>query len=119
MLLTFRWIGVWCMVASMWVAQIVSLAGRVSVIHRAGYVHRLVLRHKRLSLKRILGQLSATSIYVIATQLYLFSFTAALTALPSGGFACFKYAEALSACKHCNCQARNDGILHGHRRIVA
>ncbi len=88
-------LGAGTLVASLWIGQLLPLAGRFVVLQRGGYRHRCSLACDLVDLSSLLRQLCFTAFYVAATQWFLFMFTAALTRLPPGTFACFKYAELL------------------------
>jgi peptidoglycan biosynthesis protein MviN/MurJ (putative lipid II flippase) len=88
-------VGVWALVWSAWLTQLVAIIGRLFYLHKFGCRPTLSLWIKGYSPKQLLSELGLTSTYVIATQFYILSLNAALTFLSPVLFAVFKYAELL------------------------
>jgi len=89
--------GVHALVISAWVYQMVSIAGRMLMLHKLGYVHRWTLQVSGLSLRPLLTQIVWTFAYVGVTQAYLMSFRRALGFLGEGTLSAYGYAELLYA----------------------
>jgi peptidoglycan biosynthesis protein MviN/MurJ (putative lipid II flippase) len=88
-------LGVWALVWSAWLTQLVALIGRLFYLNKVGCRPSLCLWIKGYSPRQLFTELGLTSTYVGVTQLYLLSLNAALTFLPPGLYAVFKYAELL------------------------
>ena len=88
-------IGVWALVWSAWLTQLVAVIGRLFYLDKFGCRPSLSLWIKGYSPRQLLSELGLTSTYVVATQFYILSLNAALTFLPSGLFAVFKYTDLL------------------------
>jgi peptidoglycan biosynthesis protein MviN/MurJ (putative lipid II flippase) len=88
-------LGVWALVWSAWLTQLVALIGRLFYLNKVGCRPSRCLWIKGYSPRQLFSELGLTSTYVGVTQLYLLSLNAALTFLPPGLFAVFKYTELL------------------------
>lgn len=88
-------LGVWALVWSAWLTQLVALIGRLFYLDKVGCRPSLRVWIKGYSPRQIFSELGLTSTYVGVTQLYLLSLNAALTFLSPGLFAVFKYTELL------------------------
>ncbi|MBA4135861.1 MAG: hypothetical protein C0518_00935 [Opitutus sp.] len=95
LMVTARWLGLWALVLSQVVTQGLSFLQGWAFLRDKGYRHAWIWQEKGFNPRRFAGQLKATTIYVFATQWYTFAFTAALTLLPGGALAVYKYAENL------------------------
>ncbi len=95
MVATARWVGVWAVVLSQNVTQVVMLWGSLRYLSRNGYRHAWILREPGFSTWSVTARVGVTAIYVLATQWYVIGFNAALTYLPNGALAVYKYAELL------------------------
>jgi len=87
--------GIWALVLAMWVSVAGNMVGCMVIVHRLGYRHRLVLSSEVMSPFAVLGNIAYTSVYVGATQLYTVILTAALSHLPEGTLAVFRYVDPL------------------------
>ena len=88
-------LGVWAMVASLWVGTAIHVLGYLVMLRRMGYRHRLCLRQEGFSAASVFYKLVVTFGYVGATQVYAFALSAALSLLEPGTYAAFKYAQTL------------------------
>jgi len=95
MVATAKWAGVWSVVLSQDVTQLVMLVGSLRFLSRNGYRHAWILHESGFSIWGVTVRIGFTVIHVIATQWYVIAFTAALTYLPSSALAVYKYAESL------------------------
>jgi len=85
----------WALILALWIAQGFQFFGLVVLLHRKGYRHRLVLSSEYIRAWPLFAKLLKTFPYVIATQSYLFVLDAALSNLPQGTFAVFRYVRQL------------------------
>jgi len=92
---TAKTLGIWSMVLAQWLTQIIALAGSLNYLRRNGYRHSWITHEPGFSAWGVTGRVGLTAVYVLATQLYSFAFTSAMTFLPGGGFSAYKYAENL------------------------
>jgi putative peptidoglycan lipid II flippase len=91
-----RVIGVWSMVVSLWIAATVECMAIFGLLWRRGYRHGLTLAVPNGSGNvGIFGKLWATLPYVGFTQVFAFALDAALSTLPQGSFAVFRYASMI------------------------
>ncbi len=92
---TGRSFGVWSLVVSQAVTQVVLFAGSWFYLRRQGYRHAWIWNEPGFSVWKVVGRVGHTVIYIGATQIYVLSFNAALTLLPPGILPVYKYAETL------------------------
>jgi putative peptidoglycan lipid II flippase len=64
-------------------------------LRQIGYQHSWLTRNPYFPLRDLARTLSATSTYMISVQIYTFLFNAALSLLPPGSFAIYRYAEII------------------------
>jgi putative peptidoglycan lipid II flippase len=88
-------LGAWALVWGLWAGQVAQLAGLAAVSYGLGYRHRLVLRHPLLDGRTLLKEMTSTYAYVGGLQVYTFALNAALSLLPSGTYAVYKYVQQL------------------------
>lgn len=84
-------VGPWALIWALWSGQFIHLVCVIVFLYRKGFRHRLRLNTEIVNIWHILGRVMKTLPYVGATQLYAFAFDAALSMLPQGTFAIFKY----------------------------
>ncbi len=86
-------------VTSLVAGLVISVAAQfVTVLYylrQIGYRHSWLTRNPHFPLRDLARTLSATSTYMISVQIYIFLFNAALSLLPPGSFAIFRYAEII------------------------
>ena len=89
-------LGSWALIVALWFGSVVEILGIVRLLRRREYRYRLSV-HVPESARGInmFGTLGATLPYVGLTQLFLFTFDAALSHLPQGSFALFRYATMI------------------------
>ncbi len=95
--LLWRPLGVWGLVAGLWAGQLVLGAGLVRALRGLGFRYVPALRHPSFRVSSVFVQLGYTFGYVGATQVYAFAANAALSLLPQGTYAVFKYVQQLYA----------------------
>lgn len=89
--------GTWAMVAALWIGQGLHVLGYAIMLPRLGYRYRFCLRQEGFSAWSVFSKLFATLGYAGATQVYGFVLNAALSLLPQGTYAVFKYVQQLYA----------------------
>lgn len=90
-------LNVWALVAGLALSNLLPFVGFIFITRKLGYRHRLSLRHSDFSVVKVFRQLLTTFSYVGAVQVYGFVFDAALSTLPQGVFAVFKYVTQITA----------------------
>lgn len=88
-------VGVWAVVLSQVVTQLVMLACSLWSLTRHGYRHAWILHEPGFSAWTVSGRVGVTALYVFATQWYTLAFNAALSFLPGSLLTVYKYAESL------------------------
>jgi putative peptidoglycan lipid II flippase len=89
--------GIWAMVISLWIGQILAVIMLAFILYWFGYRHTLSFRMKGFTVWSLYSKLLATLTYAGATQIYFFVLDAALSMLPPGVFAVFKYVQQMFA----------------------
>lgn len=81
------------------IALVISVLAQFGTIvyylRQIGYQHAWLFRNPHFPLRELVKTLSATSTYMISVQIYTFIFNAALSLLPAGSFAIYRYAELI------------------------
>lgn len=85
--------------ASLVIALTISVLAQfgtvVYYLRQLGYRHSWLLHNPHFPLQDLVRMLSATSAYMVSVQIYTFIFNAALSLLPAGTFAIYRYAELI------------------------
>lgn len=85
--------------ASLVIALTISVLAQfgtvVYYLQQLGYRHSWLLHNPHFPLQDLVRMLSATSAYMVSVQIYTFIFNAALSLLPAGTFAIYRYAELI------------------------
>ena len=89
-------VGPWALVIAFWGNQIVVAAGLVLILRSIGLRHRLTLGSPFLSFRELVRGLSWSVSNTLFLQLWAFAFDAALSHVPGGGFAIYKYVNTLA-----------------------
>lgn len=90
--------GIWAMIAALWGAAIIELAGMLWLLTRRQYRYRLIVRvPKEAGSVMVFRNLATTFPYVSMTQVFGFVIDALLSQLPQGSFAVFRYATTIWA----------------------
>lgn len=89
--------GVWALVTAQWIGSGMLVVGLAVFVVRKGFRYRFRLHQDGFSPRVVFRKLFATFGYAGTTQVYLFSLDAALSMLPQGVFAAFRYAMTLFA----------------------
>ena len=92
---TGKMFGVWSLVLSQGVTQIVLFAGSWIYLYRQGYRHAWIWNEPDFSVWAVVGRVGYTALSIGAAQFYVLSFNAALTLLPAVVLPVYKYAETL------------------------
>jgi len=87
--------GIWALMLSQGITQVILYVGSWSYLYRQGYRHAWIWSEPGFSVWAVVGRVSLSSLNVVATQAFVFAFNAALTTLPGGTLAVYKYAENL------------------------
>lgn len=67
----------------------------VYYLRQLGYQHSWLFLNPYFPLRELVRMLSSTSTYMVSVQIYTFIFNAALSLLPAGSFAIYRYAELI------------------------
>ncbi|MDB4483531.1 hypothetical protein N9061_00145 [bacterium] len=89
----FHWLGIWALVAAMWVTSSVGIIFVGTAMLKLGYRHRILWSKNGFSVVNFYRYLFATLLYAGSTEIYKFIFDSALSALPQGSLAIFKYSQ--------------------------
>jgi putative peptidoglycan lipid II flippase len=95
LVVTAKFLGIWALMVSQGITQIVLYIGSWSYLYRQGYRHAWIWSEPGFSVWAVVGRVGLSSLYVVASQAFVFAFNAALTTLPGGTLAVYKYAENL------------------------
>jgi putative peptidoglycan lipid II flippase len=83
------------LVVALTISVLAQFATTVYYLRQLGYRHSWLFRNPHFPLRDLARTLSATSTYMISVQIYTFIFNAALSLLPAGTFAIYRYAELI------------------------
>jgi putative peptidoglycan lipid II flippase len=83
------------LVVALTISVLAQFATTVYYLRQLGYQHSWLLRNPHFPLRDLARMLSATSAYMVSVQIYTFIFNAALSLLPAGSFAIYRYAELI------------------------
>jgi putative peptidoglycan lipid II flippase len=95
LVLFVRPFGFWALILSLWVGLAVQVFGLGAMLRRMGFHYFVGLRHPSFQIASVFSRLFYTMWYVGATQVYAFAMNAALSMLPQGTYAVFKYVQQL------------------------
>ncbi|MCG8545843.1 MAG: hypothetical protein MJE12_16715, partial [Alphaproteobacteria bacterium] len=90
-------VGIWSLIWALWLGQSVRLAVLIVYLYAKGYRYTLQLRSEATSVLAIFHNVFKTIPYVLTTQVYGFALDAAISTLPQGTYAVFKYVTRLLA----------------------
>ena len=88
-------IGIWALIWALWLGQSVRLLVLIVYLYIKGYRYTLQLRSEATSILSIFQNVFKTIPYVLTTQVYAFALDAAISTLPQGTYAVFKYVTRL------------------------
>lgn len=74
---------------------VLQFATVVYYLRQLGYRHRFQWHNPHFSMGELLKATSATTFYMVGVQIYTFIFNAALSMLPAGTFAIYRYVEII------------------------
>jgi putative peptidoglycan lipid II flippase len=95
MVATAKLLGVWSVVLSQNLTQLVMLLCSFRYLARNGYRHAWIWSEPGFKVADVIRRVGLTVIYVGVTQWYVIAFNRALTFLPGSALAVYKYAESL------------------------
>jgi putative peptidoglycan lipid II flippase len=91
-------LGAWALVAALWGAALIECAGILWLLRRHGFRHSLIVSQSTDAAPlHLFRRLATTLPHVGATQVFLFALDAALSMLPAGSFAIFRYVSMIWA----------------------
>lgn len=88
-------LDVWALIWALWLGQSVRLLVLVVYMYAKGYRYTFRLKSETASVLNIFYNVFKTIPYVLATQIYGFALDAAISTLPQGTYAVFKYVTRL------------------------
>lgn len=83
------------LVAGLVISVVAQFMTVLYYLRQIGYRHSWLTRNPYFPLRDLVHTLSATSTYMASVQIYVFIFNAALSLLPPGSFAIYRYAEII------------------------
>ncbi len=83
------------LILGLFISVLAQFFTTIYYLRQIGYQHSWLLRNPYFPLRDLVRTLSATSTYMVSVQLYIFIFNAALSLLPPGSFAIYRYAEII------------------------
>ena len=87
--------NIWSLVAALFISVLAQFGTVVYYLRHIHYRHTWLFRNPHFPLRELSSTLLATSTYMGGVQVYTFIFNAALSLLPSGTYALFRYAELI------------------------
>lgn len=93
--LFYKSLGAYAAMFGLWFGQILSFGYSAYLVHKSGFRYRFTWKDSRFPIWSLLGKIQNTFSYVIATQLYMTGFNAALSLLPAGQYGVYKYAALI------------------------
>lgn len=94
-LTTSDWLGVWALVVAMVVARMVQNLGYIWIVRQLGYRHRWSLCSPGFKAGLVFRNLWATSGQMLAAQVFYIAINAAVSVLPQGTYAVFRYVRQI------------------------
>ena len=93
--LFYKTLGAYAAMFGLWFGQILSFSYSAYLIYKSGFRYHFTWLDPRFPVKVLLGKIQNTFSYVVATQLYMTGFNAALSLLPAGQYGVYKYATLI------------------------
>ncbi|MDF7816451.1 lipid II flippase MurJ [Runella sp. MFBS21] len=87
--------NIWSLVVGLVISVLAQFATTCYYLRQVNYQHSWLLRNPHFPLRELGRTLMATSTYMLSVQVYTFVFNMALSLLPSGSFAIYRYAELI------------------------
>lgn len=87
--------GIYAALSGLLVGEVLSFLMAIFYLSQTPFKFRITFRTEGFELNEVLNKVSFTFMYVLSTQFWIFSFNAALSFLPQGYFAIFKYASLI------------------------
>jgi len=95
-ILTFhQQFGIYAALSGLLLGELISFGMAFYFLQRTPFRYQFRLKTPGFELKEVVSKMSFTFVYVLATQFWSFGFNAALSFLPQGYFAVFKYATLI------------------------
>jgi putative peptidoglycan lipid II flippase len=88
-------VNVTALVAGLIISVLMQFLTTLYYLRQIGYKHKFWLQSPYFSYRELLQAITATTAYMIGVQVYTFIFNAALSFLPAGIFAIYRYAEII------------------------
>lgn len=93
--LFYKSLGAYAAMFGLWFGQVLSFGYSAYLVHKAGFRYHFTWLDPRFPVATLLGKIQNTFSYVVATQVYMTGFNAALSLLPAGQYGVFKYATLI------------------------
>jgi putative peptidoglycan lipid II flippase len=94
-LLFHKQFGIYAALSGLLLGEFISFGMAIYFLRGTPFRYQFQLNAPGFDLKEVLGKMSFTFVYVLSTQFWSFGFNAALSFLPQGYFAVFKYATLI------------------------
>lgn len=88
-------LGAFAAMMGLWFGQVLSFGYALYLAYKTGFRYHFTLFDSRFSIWELLAKIRNTFAYVLATQFYIIGLNAALSLLPTGHYAIFKYATLI------------------------
>ena len=93
--LFYKTLGAYAAMFGLWFGQILSFSYSAYLTYKSGFRYHFTWFDPRFPVWILLGKIQNTFSYVVATQLYMVGFNAALSLLPAGQYGVYKYATLI------------------------
>ncbi|MCU0338741.1 MAG: hypothetical protein MUE30_02560 [Spirosomaceae bacterium] len=87
--------NVYALISSLVASVVLQFVTVAYYLRQLGYRHSFQWRNPHFSPRELLRATSATTFYMVGVQIYTFLFNAALSMLPAGTFAIYRYVEII------------------------
>lgn len=88
-------LGAFAAMMGLWFSQVLSFGYSLYLARKSGFRYHFTWFDQRFSVGELLSKIKNTYAYIIATQFYIIGLNAALSQLPAGHYAVFKYAQLI------------------------
>lgn len=93
--LFYKELGAYAAMFGLWFGQLLSFGYSAWLARKAGFQYSFTWFDSRFPVSILLSKIQNTFSYVVATQVYLAGFNAALSLLPAGQYGVYKYASLI------------------------
>jgi putative peptidoglycan lipid II flippase len=90
-------VGVWALVWSHWLSAVLTMTGLLYTLRRLNYVHRWHVKSRSSEIIDVFKKSGSSLVGVLASVTYGFVFSAALSLLPQGSYAAYRYAQRVNS----------------------